>query len=288
MARLLPVVPFLQRAFGIDQHVGDVLDVADFPLAAADLEQRVVGGALRVGRIEQQHPAEPRSPAGGQAPILALDVMDDRGARPGQQRRHDQADALARSRRREAQHMLRAMVAEIGATPAAEKNAVGMKKSRLANLARLGPARGAIGRDLLHFARAPDRHGDGHHEGRDTAGARDEAARDEDLVGVGVVGEPPPEEGGRLIDRPAEQGEPGMAELRLEGELPGGPFRRRPHRSRATTAQTRRIWPQRILVAFMATPDQPHRGRRTQARTARGREPGHGGEAIGRLALRSS
>ncbi len=63
---------------------------------------------------------------------------------------------------------------------------------------------------------------------RDTAGARDEAARDEDLVGVGVVGEPPPEEGGRLIDRPAEQSEPGMAELRLEGELPGCPFRRAP------------------------------------------------------------
>jgi hypothetical protein len=31
MAGLLPMIAPLQRAFGIDQHVGDVLDVADFP-----------------------------------------------------------------------------------------------------------------------------------------------------------------------------------------------------------------------------------------------------------------
>ena len=113
MAGLLPVVPPLQRAFGIDQHVGDVLDVADFPFAAADLEQRIVGGARGVGRIEQQHAAEARAPAGGQRPVLALDVVDDRRARPGQQRRHDEADALAGPRRRETQHMLRAVVAKI-------------------------------------------------------------------------------------------------------------------------------------------------------------------------------
>jgi hypothetical protein len=69
---------FSKGAFGIDQHVGDVLDVADFPFAAAYFEQRVVGGALGVGRIEQQHPTEARTPAGGQAPILTLYVMDDR------------------------------------------------------------------------------------------------------------------------------------------------------------------------------------------------------------------
>ena len=82
---------------------------------------------MRVGRIEQQHAAEPRSPAGGQPPVLALDVVDDRRARPGQERRHDEADALAGSRRREAQHMFRAVVAQIGAAPAAEHDAVGMQ-----------------------------------------------------------------------------------------------------------------------------------------------------------------
>ena len=68
VAGLLPVIPPLQRPFRIDQHVGDVLHVADLPLAAADLEQRVVGGALGIGRIEQQHAAEARTQAGGQLP----------------------------------------------------------------------------------------------------------------------------------------------------------------------------------------------------------------------------
>src|SRR5579862_2762789 len=125
--------------------------------------------------------------------------------------------------------MLWAVVAQIGATPEAEQNAVGTEKPSLANLARLSPARGAVGRDLLYLARAPHRHGDGNDEGGDSSRASDEAAGDEDVVGVGVVGEPPPEEGGRLVDRPAEQHEPGMAELRLKGELRSGPLRRSPH-----------------------------------------------------------
>src|SRR5262249_24160273 len=99
-----------------------------------------------------------------------------------------------------------------------------MKEPRLANLASLGPARGAVGRDLLHLTCAPHRHGDRHHEGRDTARACNEAARDENLVGVRIVSKPPPEEGWGLIDRPPEQSEPGMAKPRLEGELPSCPF----------------------------------------------------------------
>ena len=77
MARLLPVVPTLQRALGVDQDVSDVLDVADFPLAPSDLEQRIVSSARRVGRIKQQHAAELRPPASGQRPVLTLDVVDD-------------------------------------------------------------------------------------------------------------------------------------------------------------------------------------------------------------------
>ena len=52
--------------------------------AAADLEQRIVGRRLRVGRIEQEHAAVLGAEAGGELPVLALDVMDDRRARPGQ------------------------------------------------------------------------------------------------------------------------------------------------------------------------------------------------------------
>ena len=45
----------------------------------------------------------------------------------------------------------------------------------------------------------------------------------EHVRGVGVVGEPPPEEGGRVIDRVVPSHEPGLAELGLVAEL-----RRRP------------------------------------------------------------
>jgi len=37
VAGLLPVVPPLQRTFGINERVGDILHVAHFPFAAPDL-----------------------------------------------------------------------------------------------------------------------------------------------------------------------------------------------------------------------------------------------------------
>ena len=77
---------------------------------------------------------------------------------------------------------------------------------------------------------------------------------------------PPPEEGGRLVHRPAENHEPRPAELRLEGELPRRPFGRRQMKP-STVAQTRRIWTQRIFVAFMATNDQQGSPTEGQGRT---------------------
>jgi hypothetical protein len=75
---LFPMVALLQRAFGIDQNVRDVLHVAHFMRAAPYLQQRVVGRRLRIGRVEQQAMAETAAPAGGDLPVLALDVVDDR------------------------------------------------------------------------------------------------------------------------------------------------------------------------------------------------------------------
>ena len=43
MTGLLPVVPLVEGAFGVDQDVGHVLDVANLPFPAPDLEQRIVG-----------------------------------------------------------------------------------------------------------------------------------------------------------------------------------------------------------------------------------------------------
>src|SRR3546814_3815060 len=101
------MVSLLQAAFGVDQDVGYILDVPYLPFAAPYFEQRVVGGRRRIGRIEQQHLAEPRAKTGGQTPVLALDVVNDCRSRPGEQRGHHQADALAGPGRCEAQPMLR-------------------------------------------------------------------------------------------------------------------------------------------------------------------------------------
>ena len=144
MAGLLPVIAALQRAFGIDENVGDVLHVAHLGGPAPHLEQRIIGGGLRVGRIEQQHAPEARTPAGGERPILALDVMDDRRARPGKQRRHDEADALAGSRRCEAEHMLWPVMAQIVACEAPEHDALLAEQARGAHFAGRRPARRAI------------------------------------------------------------------------------------------------------------------------------------------------
>ncbi len=72
VAGLLPMVAPLERAFGIDEDVGDVLDVADLVRAAADLEQRVVAGRAGVCRVEQQAMREARAPAGGQLQFSPL------------------------------------------------------------------------------------------------------------------------------------------------------------------------------------------------------------------------
>ncbi|MNL05147.1 hypothetical protein D3C87_1257300 [compost metagenome] len=95
MAGLLPVVAALQGAFRVDQDVGDVLNVTDFVCTAPHFEQRVVRGRLRIGRIEQQAVREARAPAGREAPVLALDVVDHGRARPGQQRGHHETHAFA-------------------------------------------------------------------------------------------------------------------------------------------------------------------------------------------------
>ena len=74
---------------------------------------------------------------------------------------------------------------------------------------------------------------DRHDDRGDSAGRGDVGALDEDVARVGVIGEPPPEEGRRLVDGPPEELEPGMAELRLEAQPPCRPLRRCPDRKRA-------------------------------------------------------
>ena len=170
--------------------------------------------------------------------------MDDRGAGPGQQRGDDEADALAGSGRRETQDMLRAVVAQIVVAPSAEQHAIMAEQAGLANFTGLGPTRRAIGGDALDLPRPPDRHGDRHDDGGDSAGGGDVGALDEDVARIGVVGEPPPEEGRRLIERPAEELEPRAAELGLESKAPRDPLRRSPDEGEHDEADKEHLAPE--------------------------------------------
>jgi hypothetical protein len=124
--------------------------------------------------------------------------------------------------------MLGAVMAKILIPPLAEHHAVKGKQASFANLMRLGPARRAIGGDALHLSRAPDRHRDRNDSGGNSAGGGDVGAFSEYLARVGVVGEPPPKEGRRLIERPAKNLEPRAAKLGLERQAPRNPLRRSP------------------------------------------------------------
>src|SRR5690606_9504567 len=131
-----------------------------FPFAAANLKQRIVGSGAYVGRIEEKNTAMPCAEAAGELPVLALDVVNDGRARPGEQRGHNEADALAGSRRCEAQHMLRAVMAQIVAIKFSEDHTVGPQKPSLLNIWPLVPSRRTIGVDVVRLAFAQDRHSD--------------------------------------------------------------------------------------------------------------------------------
>ena len=123
----------------------------------------------RVGRIEEQDAGEARAPARRQLPVLALDVVDDCRPRPGEQRRDDQTDALAGPRRRETEHVLRSIMAQIVTAEASEHNAVRLEEACLADLWRGRPARRAIGGRFLGLARPPHRHADCDRDRREAA-----------------------------------------------------------------------------------------------------------------------
>ncbi len=156
--------------------------------------------------------------------------MDDGAARPGEQRRHHEADALAGARGCEAQHMLGSIVAQIVPLEPAEHDAVGGQQPGATHLILVGPPRRAIGRDVARLARPPHRHPDRDADRGEPAGAGDQRPLVEDARRVGVVPVPPEEEGRRRIDRHAPDHIHRRAELRLKPQTPRHPLRRSPHR----------------------------------------------------------
>src|SRR5258708_15006954 len=164
MAGFLPMVATFERPFRVHQHIGDVLDIAHLPFSATNLKQRVVRCRLRVCRVEQQHAAVPRTKARRQTPILALDVMDNATAWPGQQGRHHKADTLARSGRCKAQHMFWSVMPEVVALELAEHDTVWRGETSGTNLNWRRPASRAVGGGDFRFARAPYRHANPHRD----------------------------------------------------------------------------------------------------------------------------
>ena len=110
----------------------------------------------------------------------------------------------------------------------AEHHTVRAEKAGGTDFPILGPACGTVGGDVLCLPRPDDRHEDGGGDGDEAARRRDERAFDEDRRRIGIEREPPPKEGRRIVDRPAGQIEPRVAELRLEAEAEGNPLRRGP------------------------------------------------------------
>ncbi|MCY1495380.1 hypothetical protein D9M68_292810 [compost metagenome] len=228
MAGLFPVIAPLQRALRVDQDVGDVLHVSNFVGAATYLQQRVVGRRSRVGGVEQQAMGEARTPASGQVPVLTLDVMDDRGGRPGEEGGDYQADTFARARRCEGQHMLRTFMAQVLPLEQAKEYPRRLGQPGAAHLIRLGPACRPVGRNLPSLARPPEGHADSHRQGQQAAAGGDAATDVENVRRIGIEEKPPLEQTPRVIDGHAQPFEPGRSQARLVAKRGGRPLRGTP------------------------------------------------------------
>src|SRR5690606_37849019 len=113
------------------------------------------------------------TPTGGEAPVLALYVVDDRRAGPAQQRGNDQADALARAGRREGHDMLRTVMAQIAAAKLSEEHTGIAKQPGPLDLGEPRPTGGTVGGDMARLPRAPERSCDRGAASQKAAGAGD-------------------------------------------------------------------------------------------------------------------
>ena len=228
VAGLLPVGASLKTAFRIDQDVGDVLDVTNLEPAFAHFKERVVTGARRVGRIEQEAMGELTAPAGCELPVLAFDVVDDGRMRPGQKRRNDKTDAFARARRREAHDMLRPVMPKISVLQPTEEHAGRIEEAGFFDFAPGRPARGAVGRHETVLPCAPERSDDGDDDPEHATRRRNDAGAVEEARRIRLEGVPPLKQPPGQIDGIGTEFEPSRTETRLMPELAGNPLRRKP------------------------------------------------------------
>ena len=203
VAGLLPMVAPLERAFGVDQDVGDVLDVADLvrrrgELRAADCS---APSAASVGLNSRQCEKRERQPA---VSCQFSPLMSWMTAEPvqRQQGRNDQADALAAARRREGHDMLGAVVAEIVGRRAAEEDARVAEQPGARDLASRRPARRAVGGDVAPTgARARASRRSAAPQPRKPLAAGERAGPVEHLRRIGLVMIPPAEQRPGPVER---------------------------------------------------------------------------------------
>ena len=160
-------------------------------------------------------------------------------------------------------------MSKVVAVELAQHHAIRTEKSGRLNLPFIGPARRAIGLDILGLARTPDRHANRYGNRNEGLRRRDEGTFDKDLRRISVIDEPPPEEDRRVIDLPARQFEPSTSELRLVGEPPGRPLGRSPDGEQNDQADNDHLAPEDFGSGHL---ERPLRNKlwRTQAR-GRGR-----------------
>src|SRR3546814_10062452 len=96
-------------------------------------------------------------------------------------------------------------MAQIVAIVSAEQDAIRAEQTGGSNLAIFRPSRRAVGGDIAGFACPDDRHEDGGGDGKNTAGRGNGRAFHENRGCISVEGEPPPEEGGRIVERPRSE-----------------------------------------------------------------------------------
>ena len=135
----------LQRAFRIDEHVGQHLRVAHFGFATPDLRERIVAVCVGLSRREAVDGSEGRSQAGRDVPVFALEIERDVGMTPDKSGRQRDADALSGIGRRNNEDVLVAIVAEkLDLSQAPRMTPSPFSRSEFADVTRRRPARAAV------------------------------------------------------------------------------------------------------------------------------------------------
>ena len=121
-------------------------------------------------------------------------------------------------------------MSQIGVVAFSEDHSVRLEQPGIPDVALVGPTGRSVCVDVLGFARPQDRQKDRSSDGQKTARRRDQGTFDKDRRRIGIIGIPPPEEGGWIVDGHSEQFKPRLSQLWLKAEPQSRPLCRGPGR----------------------------------------------------------